>query len=330
MPNISEIQWEQFLQKNPDAHILQTSRWGELKAQYGWIPKWVLAGNSGAQILIKKIPLGFSFAYIPKGPVGNNWDQLLSEIDRICELNKTIFLKVEPNIWVDELEGKEASLLKGFIKSPQPIQPTRTIIVDIQGKEDEILARMKQKTRYNIRLSFRKGVLVKQSDDIDVFFKLIQTTGQRDSFSVHSLDYYRKAYDLFSSDNECVLLIAEHENQPLAAMMVFARGKTAWYFYGASANRGRNLMPTYALHWEAIRWARARGCVQYDLWGVPNQDLEILEAEFMNRNDGLWGVYRHKRGFGGVLKQSIGSWDRVYKPVLYRLYKIWVTRAQRD
>jgi len=254
----------------------------------------------------------------------------LPEIDQLFKSNKAICLKIESDIWLDEPKDIETLKLKGFRKSLQPIQPTRTIIVDIRGTEDEILAKMKQTSRYNIRLSFRKGVIVKKSDNIDVFFDLIQTTGQRDSFNVHGLDYYRKVYEFFSADNECVLLTAEQESQPLASMMVFARGKTAWYFYGASSNQKRNLMPTYALHWEAIRWAKKRGCEFYDLWGVPDRDLEILETEFMNRNDGLWGVYRHKRGFGGELKKSIGSWDRVYKPVLYWFYKLWVKRVIRD
>ena len=81
-------------------------------------------------------------------------------------------------------------------------------------------------------------------------------------------------------------------------------------------------MPTYLLQWEAIKWARARNAHEYDLWGVPDEDEARLEAEFENRHDGLWGVYRFKRGFGGKLKRAVQAIDRIYNPILYRLY-VW-------
>jgi lipid II:glycine glycyltransferase (peptidoglycan interpeptide bridge formation enzyme) len=118
------------------------------------------------------------------------------------------------------------------------------------------------------------------------------------------------------------LLVAEYDGKPLAALMVFARGRHAWYIYGASNNEERNLMPTYLLQWEAMRWARSKGAEEYDLWGVPDKDEETLEANFTERNDGLWGVYRFKRGFGGELKRAAQALDRVYNPFLYKLY-LW-------
>ena len=125
-------------------------------------------------------------------------------------------------------------------------------------------------------------------------------------------------------------MLAEYDKTPLAALMVFAREKRAWYFYGASSNEHRDYMPTYILQWEAMRWARAQGCTQYDLWGVPDADEETLEANFVGRNDGLWGVYRFKRGFGGRLVRAAGPWDRVYNPLLYRFYKLWMRRTRSE
>ena len=95
--------------------------------------------------------------------------------------------------------------------------------------------------------------------------------------------------------------------------------RSSWYFYGASGNEHRDKMPTYLLQWEAMRWAKSLGCTTYDLWGVPDEDAEKLEAEFAERRDGLWSVYRFKRGFGGRLVRSVGAWDRVYAPLRYRL-----------
>ena len=208
------------------------------------------------------------------------------------------------------------------------IQPPRTIIIDTRGSEEEILARMKQKTRYNIRLAQKKGVTVRAWNDIESFHKMMLVTGGRDSFGIHSLEYYRRAYELFHPAGMCELLVAEYEGKPLAALMVFGRGRRAWYFYGASTDEERNRMPTYLLQWEAIKWAKARGCEEYDLWGVPDEDEATLEANFETRRDGLWGVYRFKRGFGGELKRAVQAMDRVYNPLLYWAYLRFVPNRE--
>ena len=183
------------------------------------------------------------------------------------------------------------------------------------------MAAMKQKTRYNIRLAGRKGVVVRQGTEADLpmFYRLSQVTSTRDGFGIHSLAYYQAAFRLFSPE-QCVLLIAEYENDPLAALMAFSFGQRAYYFYGASVNSHRNLMPTYLIQWAAIRWAKQQGCTWYDLWGIPDEDPATLDAEFSTRNDGLWGVYRFKRGFGGQVVRSVGANDYIYNPVLYKLY----------
>ena len=112
--------------------------------------------------------------------------------------------------------------------------------------------------------------------------------------------------------------------------MVFAAGRRSWYLYGASQSLHRQRMPTYLLQWEAMQWARTAGCQQYDLWGIPDYDQQVLETDFASRSDGLWGVYRFKRGFGGQVTRSVGPWDRVYQPILYRLYLRWVGRGIRE
>jgi peptidoglycan pentaglycine glycine transferase (the first glycine) len=194
-------------------------------------------------------------------------------------------------------------------------------VVDLQGDDEAILSRMKQKTRYNIRLAQKKGVVVRPSTDLDTFQHLMEITGERDEFGIHSPDYYRRAYELFHPRGACELLVADYENEPLAALMVFSAGQRAWYLYGASSDKHRDHMPTYLLQWEAMRWARTQGCVAYDLWGVPDTDEDTLEANFSQQSGGLWGVYRFKRGFGGELRRAAGSWDRVYHRVMYLIYR---------
>jgi lipid II:glycine glycyltransferase (peptidoglycan interpeptide bridge formation enzyme) len=183
---------------------------------------------------------------------------------------------------------------------------------------------MKQKTRYNINLALKKGVVVKPHTDLGAFYDLMEVTGQRDQFGIHSQAYYQRAYELFHARGNCQLLLAEFEGVPLSALIVFGYGNRAWYFYGGSSNEHRERMPNYLLQWEAMRWARSQGCSEYDLWGVPDVDPETLEANFSKRSDGLWGVYRFKRGFGGEFRRATGPWDRVYNPFLYRLYSLWL------
>jgi lipid II:glycine glycyltransferase (peptidoglycan interpeptide bridge formation enzyme) len=192
----------------------------------------------------------------------------------------------------------------------------------LQGSEEDIFNRMKPKTRYNIRLAGRKEVIVHPSDDIDRFYRVMDVTSQREAFHVHSPEYYRRAYDLFYPKGMCELFMADFHGQTLAAVMVFAFGKSAYYFYGASADVERNRKPTYPLQWEAIRWAHRKGCTEYDMWGIPDEATDIDDDEAEAREDGLWGVYRFKRGFGGSIKRTQQTLDRVYNPLLYKLY-LW-------
>jgi lipid II:glycine glycyltransferase (peptidoglycan interpeptide bridge formation enzyme) len=349
MPEISASDWDAFLATLPDAHLLQTSAWGELKSHFGWKPRRLLSMDAsgqrrGAQILFRRLPLGFSLAYIPKGPLGDGMpsggDGLLSsaagfslqrplwlEVDRLCRRERAVFLKVEPDLWTpSDADGQPAFKPHGFRATPHDIQPARTILVDLRGDEDAVLARMKQKTRYNIRLALKKGVIVYPSANLEAFHALMAVTARRDGFGVHSLAYYRQAHELFACQGACELLFAEYDGRPLAALMVFARGKRAWYFYGASSDEHRDVMPSYLLQWEAMRWARAHDCQLYDLWGVPDADEAALEAGFTERSDGLWGVYRFKRGFGGQLRRSLGPWDRVYNWPLYWLAMRYLAR----
>ena len=326
MPELNVAEWQNFLTTSDGANILQTGPWGELKAGFGWKTRRVSVGTTGAQILFRCLPFGLSVAYIPKGPVGPDWPAIWTEVDRICRKEKAIFLKVEPDYWAPFSDDFAVHRFPGFRPSGHTIQPPRTILVDLTGGEDTVLGRMKQKTRYNIRLAQKKEVLVTPTTDIATFHNLMQVTGKRDGFGVHSLEYYQQAYDLFHPVGLCELFLASYQGQPLAALMVFAWQKGSWYLFGASNDEERNRMPTYLLQWEAMRWAMNQGAQWYDLWGVPDEDEETLETDFTTRSDGLWGVYRFKRGFGGTVVRAAGAWDRIYNYPLYLFYRWWINR----
>ncbi|MEK6753523.1 MAG: peptidoglycan bridge formation glycyltransferase FemA/FemB family protein [Chloroflexota bacterium] len=329
MTIVSLTEWNIFLENHPNAHLLQMGEWGELKRGFGWKPVRLVSTGSthrllnnevGTQILFRRLPLGLTLGYMPKPAISFQQsaisDQFWKEVDSVCKKNRAVFLKVEPDTWNDEFNFQPAT----FKLSPHNIQPPRTITIDIKDSDEQILARMKPKCRYNIRLAEKKGITVRAWDDIPAFHEMMTVTGGRDKFGVHSKEYYQRAYNLFHPKGTCELLVAEFEGKPLASLMVFANGKRAWYVYGASNDQERNRMPTYLLQWQAIRWAKARGCDEYDLWGVPDENEETLEAQFETRHDGLWGVYRFKRGFGGEVKRAAQALDRVYNPLLYWAY----------
>ena len=317
-------------------HLLQTWPWGELKARFGWQVERVAAGPALAQVLFRRLPAGVgSIAYVPRGPAGGLDDpaalsSLLAAIRPVARRRRAICLKIEPDR-EDDVGLVAHFQALGFRPSPQSVQPRRTLIVDLQGEPEEVLGRMKQKTRYNTRLSARKGVTVRPGSQADLpgFYDLMERTAERDGFAIHSQAYYETAHELFVSSGRGCLLLAEHQGRLLAGLVAMAFGGTTCYMYGASSDEQRELMPTYLLQWEAMLWARREGCRFYDLWGVPDAEEEILEAGFAGRSDGLWGVYRFKRGFGGRLVRTAGAWDLVYAPLGYQLYSTALAARER-
>jgi lipid II:glycine glycyltransferase (peptidoglycan interpeptide bridge formation enzyme) len=332
--NLTEAHWDNFVANHPQAHLLQSNPWGELKRRFGWSVERVALESpsqtivAGAQILYRRLPYGLgTLAYVPKGPLLDWQDaeqtaQLINAMNQAARARGALALTVEPNL-PDAPEHAEQLTRAGFVPGAAAVQPRRTLLVDLDHEQAAILAAMKSKTRYNIRLAGRKGVVVRQGDaaDIESFSRLMAITGGRNRFGVHSPAYYHAAFDLFAPRDQVALFLAEYQREPLAGLMAFGLGRTAWYFYGASSDAHRNLMAPYALQWAAMCWAKAKGCTTYDLWGVPDEDKETLETQFKQRSDGLWGVYRNKRGFGGRLARTVGPWDRVYRPLRYRLYR---------
>jgi lipid II:glycine glycyltransferase (peptidoglycan interpeptide bridge formation enzyme) len=195
----------------------------------------------------------------------------------------------------------------GFQLAP-PVQMRSTIWVDLAASEEEILARQKQKTRYNIRLAARKGVTISSAgaQRVEDWYRLYVATARRDGFSIHGLDYYRMVVERLQPRGVANLLLAHHQGDLLGGIVVFCFGHKAQYMYGASGDEKRNLMAPYLLQWEGMRWARNNGAQIYDLWGIPDR---------LDEREDLWGVYRHKRGYGGEIVRYLGAFDLVRSPI---------------
>ncbi|MGQ9489215.1 MAG: lipid II:glycine glycyltransferase FemX [Anaerolineae bacterium] len=336
---VTEADWDAFVAGHPAGHLLQTSRWAVLKCAFGWqadrailrtIPNPDAPILGGASLLFRRLPWGQTLAYVPRGPVVD-WaaaDQVravLTLAREIARKRRAALLKIEPEHSADPALTTVLQDLD-FRPSPQRIQPLCTIQVEL-ADDATMLARMRPKWRYNIRLAERKGVTVRTGTmaDLPKIQHLLTVTGQRDRFGVHSPAYYARATELFMTDGSAVWLVAEHEGRMLAAIAVFALSRLAWYMWGASADEDRNLMPNHALQWAAMRWARARGCAIYDLWGIPDEVCAnphaYTEPESWGEG-GLWGVYRFKQGFGGRVVRYAGAWDLPLSQAGYGLYRL--------
>ncbi len=331
---LDEDSWDQLVATDTQGHLLQTWAWGDLKAAFGWEAVRVAVARDGvlcmgAQILYRRLgPL--TIGYIPKGPVLPDRDtedvaQLWEAIDALSHQRRAVLLKVEPEWRDDEPEHHEWLRKHSFVPSPETVQPRRTIIVNLSSDEDDILARMKSKWRYNVRLAARRGVTVQSTglEGLAAFYRLMRVTGERNDFGIHTLAYYRRALELFEHKGRVQLLMASYEDQPLAGIMAFAFNRQAWYMYGASGNAHRELMPNHLLQWRAMQWAKQRGCTQYDLWGIADVDPDSATAD-------LTGVQRFKAGFGGETVRYVGAYDRVYRRIPYwAISQLWAWRRSR-
>jgi lipid II:glycine glycyltransferase (peptidoglycan interpeptide bridge formation enzyme) len=189
-----------------------------------------------------------------------------------------------------------------------------------------MLARMKPKTRYNVRLAEKKGVIVRTGtmDDLPMLYKMYAETSVRDGFVIRDENYYQTVWKLFITNYElritpsAAALIAEVNNEPVAAIFLFMFAGRAYYVYGMSRDLHREKMPTYLLQWEAMKIAKASSCDTYDLWGAP---------EVFNESDSMWGVYRFKEGLGGEVIRTLGAYDFAPNKFWYKLYTEIVPRV---
>jgi len=328
--------WDSQVARSPWGHFLQSWRWGLFKEEGGWqAERFSIAGDAKAQVLWRHTPLG-QWGYIPRGPAadlaGPACAELWKAIHQAARARGAAFLRVEPNT-----PDADPIIAQGFRAGVPCLQPQASLIIDLQPGMSAAGARMKPKTRYNIGLARRRGVVVRRggSDDLPQFFALLRATAQRDRFYIRPFAYYRQFLEAFA--DHAVLLLAEHDGLLLGGIVVVAFGAEATYLYGASSNERRNLMAPYLLQWEGMAWAVARGCQRYDLWGIPPES--ISEQGEVEATDGppigeagrgdMWGVYRFKRGFGGEAVRYAGAFDYVYAPLRYLLWQRFVPLAQR-
>jgi peptidoglycan pentaglycine glycine transferase (the first glycine) len=325
-------QWDKLIAGNPDGgHIYQSYEWSQFKKQNNWEPQYVVYEEPGVVIyftLIRKSAglLGTIY-YCSKGPgIFTNFKTSHDATAHFTELctqlphfigrydKRAILVKLEPELEAGELDLKKL----GLVKSKGDLQFKATIFVDLSPSEEDILAGLKQKTRYNIRLAERKGVKVESramdADGVDLMYSLMTATQERAKFFLRKKDYFAGYWQALYKAKMGELLVATYNDEVLAGVFVTVFGTKSYYKDGGSFPIQRNLMAPYLLQWRAMQWAKAHGATSYDMVAVPPRD------QLDNPDHSQHGLYLFKRGFNEEVTEFVGCCDL---PIDTRKFRIW-------
>ncbi len=303
-------QWADF-QKSLGREVFEYPRHLEVEP----LSKEVQPPAISAKIIKHNLPLGKNYLYIPHGPemdfnamMGGFKGPTRSFADYLLNLGrqeKSIFVKAEP------LTGNVAQMLveAGFRRAHKEVQPSKTVIINIQESDVNLLGAMHHKTRYNIKVAESHGVVIEESGDIELFWRLLKKTTARDEFSSHPKDYYEKLLNFDWDDDgpKVKLFLAKYQDKPAAAAIVLIYNGTGYYLHGASDYEYRSAMAPFMLHWRIIQLLRKAGIENYDLWGIDAKKWP--------------GVTRFKLNWGGRTTDRPGSFDLPLSKIWYLLYK---------
>lgn len=325
----SQKEWNALVAGTPLVPFVQSWEWGEFqKAQGHTVFRLGIKSENkiiiGAQWIKLTLPFGLSYFYAPYGPVttivpsSQNFQSSYKTYLRAVqtEYGKNIFLRFEPR--VELCYESHFVVLKSDLQlqrtHARQVRDTRVLV--LSKNENELLADMHQKTRYNIRLAEKKGVVIKNEKKyIEDFVRLNHETTTRDNFKSHDDEYYTQMAK-YLPDEMMTVYVAEHEGKTIAANIVITFGDTTTYVHGASSSENRNVMAPYLLQWEQIKDAKRRGSHCYDFWGIAP------EKRTSNKKKAWAGITRFKNGFGGKEKNFTGAFDLPIHSFWYSLYNV--------
>ena len=312
-----------------DSGFMQSRFWAHFKSATGWKARAFRQGTSSRGILVleKALALGLRFAYVPFGPEtlpnGVEAGAFLTALARTVAKASgkgLVFLRFDLP-W--EKQGGAENSIDHLADLPRgtPVQVPDTLILDLKPGLDELLVGMKPKWRYNIKLAEKKGVVVSREgvESLGSFYALYEETATRDGIAIHPRAYYEALFKTFQEfqglgcsprdrEDDLSLWVARQGAEAIASIITIFHKGHATYLYGASSGEKRNLMPTYALQWSAIKAAKEAGCVDYDFFGIPPDD---------DPKHPMAGLYLFKTGFGGKIVHRVGAVDIPLRPVLY-------------
>jgi len=311
-----ENNWNNFLLEN-EGSFLQSFEWGEFQKQFSRKVWWLEINKDykkilQAQVIKEKVPL-FVYFYIPYGPIFNKEVSLeekkeafilfLKEIKNIAEKERVAFLRLEPTVLLPKVE------IFNFKTALKRIQPQKTMILNLEKSEEEILKNMHIRTRYNIKLAKRKGVEIKILDDYsDMFYRLLGKTRERQGFSSFSEEHYKKIFKINSKDFKVKMFLAEYQGKVIVASIIVFFGNRVISLHAGSDYEYRAVKGADLLHWNAILYGKKMGYKIYDFWGIDEKKIP--------------GVTSFKRGFRGEeIEYPLGI-DIVFDNIGYQIYRI--------
>ena len=320
-------QWDDFVASSPCCNITQSYEWGQLLPYLGDASLHVGVvddrGNLCAAMLVQVMSapiLNRPYFYAPRGPIIDDPASpaltiLLNFVKAQARKYHAFMLKIEPSVPDGDTRWLAALQQRGFHPNPYATHVRHEWVLDISPDEKPLMGGMKEKWRYNIRLAARKGITIRRGEseaDLDTFYRIYETTSERDRFFIHPKAFYRDVLQLYSKDDHAALFLAEYEGQAISGTVVVWLGEWSWYMYGASSNEHRERMPNHLLQWTGMQWAKSKGCRYYNFRGIP----DVLEE-----GQELWGVYLFKRGFGGYPLRFLETHDLAYQPLFYEAYR---------
>ena len=338
-----------------NTEFLQSEEWREFQKKAGSRVFYVENEGFSASIIEHQLPIVGKYFYVPRGivlsakaerisnfesQISNEFPMTNNRISNELKIQNSKFkiyfselmeLAKKNNIgWVrvDLKDKNELNLIKEninckIVKAPHDMQPKEIFVLDISKSEEELLAEMSQKTRYNIKLAQKRGISLRtanayeNTNDISEFIRLVKATAKRKGISFHAEDYYRKMFENLPK-NMLKLYVAEYNGKVIAANVVVFYGDTATYLHGATDDEYRNVMAPHLLQWQAILDAKKTGCKFYDLGGVKTQNLKPTAHN-------PWaGITKFKLGFSPNTKplEFAGSYDIIVNPRVYLLYQV--------
>jgi peptidoglycan pentaglycine glycine transferase (the first glycine) len=318
--------WDKLVRSGFWNQFPQSWTWGEFQKTGGRDVRRFALMDGDQEVVaaqfIRYDRFGLSYWYAPRGPIFLKEDDrapilIQSLIQQLSEQKlpgRVVFYRIEP--FLDAASERNFSPLI----HRRALNPSTTVLIDLQKTEEEILAAMHSKTRYNIRLAERHGVSVRvgsMEGDRDAFFHLLRETSSRDAFTAQPEPYLRKMMDALEPTGCLRLRLAEYEGRPIAGSMEIVFGDTVTYLHGASSSEARNVMAPFALHWSAIQTAKREGFHSYDFWGCNPTDTSSIDYK-----PSWQGITRFKEGFGGEKKTLVGTWDAPASRFLYRMLPI--------
>lgn len=319
---------DEFIEKNsPCGGFLQSNQWINFQNKIGIKNHIISDRNFWSNILEYRLPGVGKYFYIPRGPVlekdiaENELKTVLSDLIELAKINKAGWIRVD--IFDERMKKVLMDEKNKIVRAPHDMQPKQLFIIDIDKGEEEILAQMKPKTRYNIKLAQKRGVTVagvgRNADEnikVEKFLELIKKTANRKEVVFHKPDYYKQMLQNISEDN-LNLYLATYNNDIVAGALLVTYGEMATYLHGASADNYRNVMAPFLLQWEMIKIAKARGCKKYDFGGISiNEENKLREKKWQ-------GVTKFKQGFAKQTEavEFSGSYDIIINPIKYWTYR---------